>query len=226
MRRWLLISLGLTAVATTASLVVWFAFYDRLADPLPVHWNIKGEPDHWVSRDRALPYLLLPPGIMALFLLLGLAIPWLSPRQFDVERFRPAFEHIWVLVMGLFAYLHVVLLVGYLQVPMDGIRLMVAGLLLFFAFLANVMGQVRRNFWIGVRTPWTLASEAVWIQTHRVAAWLWVPLGLVGGVAVLLGAPLAVVFVVFIVCVLIPVPYSLWVYKRLERQGKLPESTT
>lgn len=225
MRRWLLISLGLTVVATAASLVVWFAFYDRLADPLPVHWNIKGEPDDWVARDRALPYLLLPPGIMALFLLLGLAIPWLSPRQYDVERFRPAFEHVWVLLMALFAYLHVVLLTQYLQAPVDGIRLMVGGLLLFFAFLGNVMGQVRRNFWIGVRTPWTLASEAVWIQTHRVAAWLWVGLGLVGGLAVLLGAPLLPVFVVFIVCVLFPVFYSLWVYKRLERQGKLPEQT-
>jgi uncharacterized membrane protein len=84
-----------------------------------------------------------------------------------------------------------------------------------------VLGQVRRNFWVGVRTPWTLTSEAVWSRTHRLAAWLYVPLGVAGAAAVVLGAPLSACFVVFIVVVLLPAVYSLVLYKRLERQGNL-----
>ena len=83
------------------------------------------------------------------------------------------------------------------------------------------MNKVRRNFYVGIRTPWTIASEQVWNQTHRVAAWLYVPLGLIGFAAVVLGVNLIVVFVVFIFGVLFPVPYSLYLYKRLEREGKL-----
>ena len=85
----------------------------------------------------------------------------------------------------------------------------------------NVMGKVKRNFWMGVRTPWTLASERVWNQTHRVAAWLYTAIGIVGLIAVLLGVPMVVVFGTFIACVLFPIPYSLYLYKKLERQGKL-----
>ena len=57
-----------------------------------------------------------------------------------------------------------------------------------------VLGQVRRNFYVGVRTPWTIADEGVWNRTHRLAAWLYTASGCAGCVAVLAGAPLAWVF--------------------------------
>jgi uncharacterized membrane protein len=83
---------------------------------------------------------------------------------------------------------------------------------------------------MGVRTPWTLASEAVWNQTHRVAGWLWVAGGLLGCACVLalpLVAPVSEpavligAFVWIMIIALYPVIYSLVLYKRLERQGKL-----
>ena len=51
---------------------------------------------------------------------------------------------------------------------------------LLLALLGNVLGKVRRNFWVGVRTPWTLADVRVWERTHRLAAWLFTVAGLVG----------------------------------------------
>src|SRR5919204_301408 len=66
------------------------------------------------------------------------------------------------------------------------VQALFAGLFLFFAVLGNVIGKVRSNFWMGVRTPWTLASPKVWERTHRLAAWLWVTVSIVGFVAVLL----------------------------------------
>jgi uncharacterized membrane protein len=223
MSRWLLFAAALTAAALAASLVVWYGFPDRLPDPLPTHWNVRGEPDAWVARDRALPYLLLPPAVMAGLLLLTFVLPWLSPKQFDVDRFRPTYHFIMALLVALMGYVHAAILAGYLWPGLDTVRLLVAGLLLFFAVLGNVMGKVRRNFWIGVRTPWTLASEAVWIGTHRHAAWLWTAFGLIGAVAVLLGAPLIACFVGLMAVALWPVLYSLWLYKRLERAGKIPD---
>jgi immunity protein, SdpI family len=224
MKRWLGFVLLLTAAAVGSSLVVYFGLRERLPDPLPTHWNIRGQADGWVPRDRALPVLLLPSGVMALMILLALAIPWLSPRGFDVERFRPTFEYVMFLVVALFGYVHFALLLGYLEQNVDVGRLLAGGFCIFFAFLGNVTGKIRRNFWMGVRTPWTLASEAVWVGTHRQAAWLWTGGALVIAAAVLLGAPLWWCFIALMLILFWPIPYSLILYKRLEKQGKLADS--
>jgi uncharacterized membrane protein len=74
---------------------------------------------------------------------------------------------------------------------------------------------------MGVRTPWTLASDAVWVRTHRMAAWTWMPMSIVGAAMVLLGAPYWIAFVLLTVAVLWPALYSLILYKRLQREGKV-----
>jgi uncharacterized membrane protein len=225
MSRWLLFSIVLTGVVLGGTLFLYGFGRDYLPEKVPVHWNINGQADDWRPRDQVLPFLLIAPVGMAAMILLALAIPWLSPRSFDVERFRPTFNYVMALIIGLFAYIQVCVLLGSVEANVDSTRLLVGGIFLFFAALGNVLGKVRRNFWMGVRTPWTLASEYVWNQTHRVAAWLYVAIGLIGFLAVILGAPLLVVFVVFMIGVLFPIPYSLYLYKRLQREGKL-ESTS
>jgi uncharacterized membrane protein len=222
MRRLLTASVLLTALTFAGTFVVVRLAPDLLADPVPVHWDIHGRPDHFVPLDQVLPYLLISPGAMVGMILLTLVLPWLSPKPFDVDRFRGTYAYIMALVVGLFAYVQAVLLLASLkQPPVDSITLLVAGIFLFFALLGNVLGKVRRNFWMGVRTPWTLASETVWDRTHRVA-WLFLAGGLAGFVAVLAGVPFVWCFVGLMVFALAPVPYSLVLYKRLERRGKLP----
>src|SRR5262249_44821666 len=106
--------------------------------------------------------------------------------------------------------------------PLNLGRWLIAGFFLFFALMGNVLGRVRRNFWMGVRTPWTLASETVWNQTHRLTAWLFVAGGLAGFVAVVAGAPVVWCFVGFLVAlVALPIGYSFALYKKLERLGRL-----
>jgi uncharacterized membrane protein len=157
---------------------------------------------------------------MVLITGLGLILPWLSPKPFDVNRFRPTYEYVLTLVVVLFAYIQLTILLATAGQGEISMKMMIGGILLFFAAMGNVLGKVRRNFWMGVRTPWTIASERVWNETHRLAAWLYTAIGLVGFAAILLGAPLIVVFIVFIACALFPVPYSLYLYKKLEREGK------
>jgi uncharacterized membrane protein len=217
MSRYLWIAIALTAVVAGFTLFLYGFGRDYMPEMVPVHWNIEGKADDYVPRERVLPYLLIAPGVMALMVLLTVALPWLSPKQFSIERFRATYDYIMALIVGLFGYVQITLLLASIGSPVDTTRLLVGGIFLFFAALGNV----RRNFYVGIRTPWTIASEQVWNQTHRVAAWLYVPLGLIGFAAVVLGVNLIVVFVVFIFGVLFPIPYSLYLYKRLEREGKL-----
>ena len=92
---------------------------------------------------------------------------------------------------------------------------------LFFALMGNVMGKVRKNFYIGVRVPWTLASDRVWNDTHRLAAWVWVAAGVIGFGMIVLGVPIIYPIVVLVLSAFVPVIYSFVHYKSLERRGAL-----
>ena len=122
--------------------------------------------------------------LLALFIVMLFALPWVSPGSFALEPFRETFNYLMVVCMALFGYLHVLMLQAALHPEVDMARLLMTGLLLFFVLMGNVLGKLRRNFWVGVRTPWTLASDKVWIATHRLAARLMVVAGMIG----LLGA--------------------------------------
>ena len=98
--------------------------------------------------------------------------------------------------------------------PAVVVRIPIAETFLFFALIGNVLGKVRRNFWVGVRTPWTLASDKVWIATHRLAARLMVVAGMIGA----LGVPVALCFGLLMLALFVPVVYSYFLYQRLERE--------
>ena len=87
--------------------------------------------------------------------------------------------------------------------------------------LGAPLGQVKRNFWVGVRTPWTLASDVVWDQTHWLTARLFVAAGVLGLLVVLMGLPVWWCFVAILAAALGPVVYSLVLYKRLQHQGQV-----
>jgi uncharacterized membrane protein len=236
MTRWLAAMLVLTVV--TFGVTAWLEYVrpDLLLDPLPTHWNAEGKVDAEVPLKDATFYLMLTPSLLVLVMLLTLVLPWLSPKKFDIYRFLPTFHYVMFLVAALFAYLNAAILVNCLKEPpfrLDIGTLIMGGMFLFFALMGNVMGKVKPNFFMGVRTPWTIASETVWVRTHRMAAWLWTVGAVVGLVLVVIAAVLQTIlniampwffiplFVGFMLLVLFPVPYSLYIYKRLEKEGKL-----
>jgi uncharacterized membrane protein len=221
MNRWLLWSIFLTLAAFAASLYLGVMRPDLLPDRVPIHWNARGEANGFVSRDNILPYFLIAPGAMTFFVLLSLALPWLSPKQYSIERFRNTYSFLMALVSTLFAYIHGVALAGSAQVAIDMNKALLGGMFLFFGLVGNLLGKVQRNFYVGIRTPWTLADETVWIRTHRVASWVWTGGSLIMLVVVLCGASIWWSLGAFLVLALFPVLYSLFLYKRLEKQGKL-----
>ncbi len=190
--------------------------YPSLPDRVPTHWNWKGEVDGWSSKPFGAFFL---PGMTAGLWLLFLALPWLSPRGFKIEPFRATYNILVVMVLALMAYIHFVALQAALQPNMDMARAFIGGIFALFGGIGVLLGRVKRNFWVGVRTPWTLASDAVWDSTHRLAARLYSLTGFGCALAVFAGVPTAVCFVMFITLIFVPVVYSLVLYKRLEKQG-------
>ena len=214
-----LIALGLTAATFAGSAVL----YPSLPDKIPTHWNIHGEIDGWGSKTWA---VFLMPGMIIGFLGLFAALPALSPKNFEVDTFKSTYLYIMLTVVGLFMYIHAVTLYaawnGVHGVKgVDTGRLLVGGIFVFFGLMGNVMGKVRRNFYIGIKVPWTLASDRVWNDTHRLAAWTMVLGSVIGLLIIVTGLSMIAAFVILIGSTFVPIIYSFVHYKNLEGRGAL-----
>lgn len=200
-----------------AALIASLILYPALPLRMPTHWNIRGEVNGWSGRTFA---CLAMPALILLFLFFILAADWLSPEHFKVGAFRSAFNYLMVICAALMLYIHSLALAAALYPNHSYGRWMVGGMFVLFAWIGNMLGKTRRNFWIGIRTPWTLASDAVWIATHRLGARVFMAMGMIGVLAVALGASGSWCIVLLLVGMLVPVLYSLWLSKKLEKQGE------
>ena len=199
----------LALVATALSI----AFYQRLPDPVPTHFNVEGTPNGFTAKPFGafiLPFLIAAVGLVLSVL------PAISPRGYTLESFRRVFEIVSITIISVLFILGVVALLQALgwRPPLNRVLLPLLGVILIV--VGNFMGKLRRNFFIGIRTPWTLADEEVWFRTHRFGG----PLFVIAGVVLMAGAFFdagnALLLPVIIIAALIPVVYSYVVYRRLQ----------
>ncbi len=203
---------------TAAMLVATVIAYPHLPCTVVTHWDIHDQPNGYSAKWVL---YLFGPGMMAGMMLIMNLVPWLSPKHFEVESFRSTYLQIMLIVVAMLAYFYVVVLWADLGHPLNVGRAIVVGMCLLFALLGNLIGKVRRNFYIGIRTPWTLANERVWYATHRFAAKTFVLGGLAGLALTAVGIDGWPVLAVVLTAALVPVLYSLIHYKYLERRGEL-----
>ena len=156
------IQIALIAAMAVAGVCAWAALPDGAQ--VPVHFNASGEADRWASA----PLGLMAMPAMALFMLATKRLlPKVEPRQENLQRSADAVDTIFLAVALLFTALQayiIALALGWEQ-PMPRLVLVLVGTLLMV--VGNVMGKVRPNYFVGIRTPWTLSSDHVWDQTHR-----------------------------------------------------------
>ena len=173
-----IIVLIMIAAATLAGLLLW----NRLPDLMASHWNINDQVDGYISKFWGV--FMLPLITLGMFLLF-LVVPSIDPMKANIAQFREAFNLFIVLIVGFMVYLYGLTLawnLGYTNFRMSGAMLPAIGLL--FIFIGFMMRQAKRNFFIGIRTPWTLSSDMVWNETHRVGAILFMisgALAFIGG---------------------------------------------
>jgi uncharacterized membrane protein len=212
-RKYYLVALLVTALVAMAD--VWA--YPRLPETVATHWNLHGVANGWGPRWVL---FLVGPALMVVLMLLMRVLPWLSPKNFEVDTFRVTYLQIMLILVCVAGYLQLVLLWVAMGHAMNVGRAVVGGVCLLYMLLGNLMAKVRRNFYVGIRTPWTLASERVWNVTHRFGAKTMVVGGLLGLLLTVAGFYGWPVLVVLLAGALAPVVYSLVVYKQMEARGE------
>jgi uncharacterized membrane protein len=211
-KRWLgpLVLLVMAAVAV--------ALYPLLPQQIPTHWGLSGEPDGWTSKwPGAFLFVGLAAGIWLLLLLLRR----IDPRRRHYAEFEPTFWLILNVLVLFLALLQGVAFGAALGWPVDMPRIVLLAIGLMFVALGNYLPRVRSNWWVGVRTPWTLESERVWRATHRLAGRTFVAGGLMIMVAAILADALRpwVALAGLLLGGIVPVVYSYIVWRREKRAG-------
>jgi uncharacterized membrane protein len=195
------------------------AVYGRLPERIPTHFGLSGEPDDWTAR---FPGAFLGPAIAAGVYLLLIVLRRIDPRSRNYERFDETWWMFLNLVALLMAALHVLSLGYALGWPIDMGRAVTVTMGGLFVGLGNYLPRLRSNWWMGIRTPWTLESEEVWRETHRVGGWAFVVAGLVVVAAGLLlepGPRAWVTGIAFGTAVAIPLVYSYVAYRRFRSRA-------
>jgi uncharacterized membrane protein len=192
---------------------------------VPIHWNLAGEADGYAPK--ALGLLLTPAIAVGLTALLA-AIPAIEPRRANLARSATAYTAITSTAVAFIGLVHLAVVWAALGNSLDIPRLMGAGIGVLFIVIGNFMGKTRSNWFMGVRTPWTLSSELSWTRTHRLAGRLFALVGVLALVVTITGIPELILGVVgggTIVMVVVVVVYSYLVWRDdPERQANAAEA--
>lgn len=193
--------------------VLAFVYEPKLPEEVPTHWNIDGEIDGYTAKPWG---VFMLPLISTLTSLLLMLLPLVAPKGFQLGAAKKVYEII-VLVVALFM-LGVMLLSFHaaLNQDVDMNQWIMVGLGALFLILGNYLSKVPKNFFLGIRTPWTLASDEVWYKTHRLGSWVFVLVGLLVILGSFLNWPFAWLMGLLAGSGLILVIYSLLAYRKLE----------
>jgi len=187
--------------------------YPGLPDPMPSHWNAAGQVDGWMPKFWG---AFLIPIMMAVIWLIFLALPRISPHGFEMEPFLRAWGVLKVTLLALMFFIGVLVLRASKNGGALSETALFCALGILFVVIGNLLGKVTRNFFVGIRTPWTLASEEVWYRTHRLAGKLFVAAGLLVAATSFLRLSVWPIMISIGLASLVPVIYSYVIYRRLE----------
>lgn len=198
--------------------IVYLVFiWNQLPESIPTHWNIKGEIDDYSSKSSTFFMVGLPIAIAALMKFL----PLIDPRKENYEAFASSYfklRFLLVLFMALTAILILYVSVNptFAAFP----KVLSVMICLLFAGIGNYMTTVKPNFFVGIRTPWTLASEEVWRKTHLLGGklWFWTGLALIIPVFFLSSEAFFPIMLIGIILMsFVPIMYAYFIFQKEKR---------
>lgn len=183
MRKWIPLLLIVAAVAVSVF------YYPRLPASMPTHWGASGEANGYSSRLWGAWML---PLIMASVWLIMRAIPHIDPRKANYEKFSGMYDALVILILAFMLLMHIVILIAATGTPIRMDRIVLPSVGLFIAIMGLLIPRVHPNWFIGIRTPWTLTSDLSWERTHKIGGRLFVVLGILMAVSTFLVPDVAI----------------------------------
>ncbi|MBU1019090.1 MAG: SdpI family protein [Patescibacteria group bacterium] len=195
---------------TLASVIGAYILYPYLPEPMVSHWNAQGEPDGTMSRFWS---LAMTPIVFTLFTLMLIFIPRIDPLKKNLETFRGYFDGFILILYAFFILIFGQIILWNLGTEISFNLTMPVAFAIMMFYIGVMLEKSKMNWFVGIRTPWTLSSEKVWTKTHKLAAKLFK----IAAVITLIGVffqPQAIWIMVaaILIAALYPVIYSYFAY--------------
>ena len=193
------------------TLIITIFMYPVLPDPIVSHWNAAGQADGYMSKVWGMSLIpLIMTGCLALFV----TIPHIDPLKKNYEKFRNYYEgFILVFVLYLLAIQIQIILwgIGYEISPNRTFPILFGILFIYIGFLLE---HAEQNWFVGIRTPWTLSSKDVWNKTHAIGGKLFKIAGIISFVGLFVqDLAIWLILVPVLAVALFTVVYSYVIYR-------------
>lgn len=199
-----------------ASFGLGLYFYPQMPQSVASHWNVQGQVDGYMPKFWG---TFLMPIISVAVLLLFWIIPRFDPLKANVEKFRKYFDIFIILISLFLLYIYLLTIFWNLGLRFNLVQLMAPAFGVLLLGASVLMSNAKRNYFIGIRTPWTLQSDEVWDKTHKLGGRLFLATGVLAFLG-LFFPHLAIWLIVppVILSALSAVVYSYFEYKKSTRQ--------
>jgi len=199
---------GVQFAMVAAMFIAGAILYARLPDVIPTHWGFDGKPNGWSPKSFG---VWLIPGLSLFFMILFPILQRLDPKSQNYENFQKPWAIIQTSILGYLAYIYAVTMFVTFEPAYNAMvgRFVIFGMGILFVVLGNYLGKVRQNYFVGLRTPWTLDDPEVWQKSQRLAGWAFVLCGLVAIIESLIWIAVPYIFFSAVVLtVVVPIAYS------------------
>jgi len=193
-------------------------YYPSLPDKMPIHFDVKGNINGWGEKNI---FFLTQFGIMVGLYFLITFIPFIDPFRKKIESKYGLLLLFRDIIIGFFGFIFgISILAAFEGSSRQDLLGVVLGLLLFL--IGNYLPKLPRNWFFGIKTPWTLSSDVIWRKTHIVGGWLFAVSGAAIVVLSLLKVPLTVTLFVLLPAILVSgLLYPLYLFKKLQKRNEL-----
>jgi uncharacterized membrane protein len=192
--------------------------WNSLPEKVPMHWNYKGEIDDWGTKYSLLGLIFLLP---VLTYVLMLVIPKINPKK-RIELMGGKYYQIKFVLVGFMSVLAIYIIHSSNSQTLSSPSIVLVLIGLLFMALGNYFKVIKQNYFLGIKTPWTLESEEVWKLTHILAGKLWI----VGGLLIVIFSlviPEDINFYLFIIITaiitIVPIVYSYLIFRKLKKSN-------
>jgi uncharacterized membrane protein len=208
-----IVLLALIALAFLAGALV----YPSLPAQVASHWNAAGEADGAMGKFWGVflfPFIML--GVFALFLI----IPKIDPMKANIESFRKHYDAFWIGMFVFFLYIFALTLAWNTGHRFNFTTWIIPAVSALFFGLGAFLEKSKRNWFIGIRTPWTLSSDTVWEKTHRLGGKFFKGNAVISLLGIFFGGDMAILFLIvpMAVTVAVTVVYSYLEYRKETRK--------
>lgn len=210
------VNIAIAVIVILSFVIAFYAFNTIEEDKVASHWNAAGDVDNYMSKFWG---LFLFPLILVGVYLLFLVIPMIDPLKNNIKKFMKYYELLMLFIILLLFYIFILTVAANLGYNFNMTVMIFPAIGLLFIGIGIIMKELKRNWFVGIRTPWTLSSDVVWKKTHKLAGTLFRVVGVLMFVGLLLPPEYLVWFILIPVAVMVVwlFVYSYLEYKKIKK---------